>query len=146
MEDLRARIFNYRLSRARRVIENTFGILAARFRIFRRAIIGGDKMVTNITKACTVLHNYLMHDKQFPSNVSYCPPGFVDQERPQGTRDLEHGEKRLGIWVSVRQVGTNNYKRDAKDVREHFRDFFSESGQVPWQIENVTSVNNNFDL
>ena len=109
--DLRARIFNYRLSRARRVIENTFGILAARFRIFRRAIIGGEKMVTNITKACTVLHNYLMHDKQFPSNVSYCPPGFVDQERPQGTRPGAWREEvgNMGL-VSVRQVGTKTTK------------------------------------
>ena len=51
-------IFNYRLSRARRIIENTSGILAARFRIFRRPILSCLEAVENITRACAALHNY----------------------------------------------------------------------------------------
>ena len=76
------RIFNYRLSRARRVIENAFGILATKFRIFRRAIIAKPEKVTRITQAACALHNYLkiseMHSP--PSSRVYCPPGYVDRE------------------------------------------------------------------
>ena len=52
-------IFNYRLSRARRVIENTFGILVARWRIFRSPIKAKTENVEHYLLAAICLHNYL---------------------------------------------------------------------------------------
>ena len=57
-------VFNYRLSRARRVIENMFGICASRFRVFHRPTIAKVKEVIAITKAVVALHNFLMTVKE----------------------------------------------------------------------------------
>lgn len=46
----------FRLSRARRCIENCFGILASRWRIYRQAIIASEETVNAIIKATVVLH------------------------------------------------------------------------------------------
>ena len=97
-------VFNYRLSRARRIIENSFGILAARWRIFRRPIIACPDNVVLYTKATIALHNYL----RTTESSAYCPPGYVNGE--DGIENVIHGnwrnEMEIGL-ASVRQIGGN---------------------------------------
>lgn len=52
-------IFNYRLSRVRRISENAFGILASKFRIFERPIPLIPHKVDKIFLACCAIHNWL---------------------------------------------------------------------------------------
>ena len=51
------RIFNYRLSRARRTSENAFGIPASVFRILFTKINLDPHLVKLIMLACCILHN-----------------------------------------------------------------------------------------
>ena len=137
------RIFNYRLSRARRIIENTFGIATTRFRIFRRPIIAKTDKVIIITKAVVALHNYLMKKCTNVNNYNYCPSSYTDKDTTSGLI--------LGDWrkehvssvglQNIAQIGSNNYSREAKEVREDFKNYFcSSEGAVEWQVDRVTRV------
>ena len=57
--DMPQRVFNYRLSRGGRVVEQAFGILTARFRIFQRPMQQEPPVVCRIVMACLILHNLL---------------------------------------------------------------------------------------
>ena len=56
---LEEKVFDYRLSRDRRIIESSFGIATARFRISRRQINAKVSTVTSVTKVIVGLHNFL---------------------------------------------------------------------------------------
>ena len=130
-------IFNYRLSRARRIIENSFGILAARWRIFRRPVIATPEKAVIFTKAAIALHNYL---RTVESSV-YCPAGFIDAE--DGAGNVLEGEWRREVNAGsglevIGQMGGNRYGRSAAEVRDTYRDYFiSSEGEVAWQYNYV---------
>ena len=114
-------IFNYRLSRARRVIDNTLGILASRFRIFRRSIIGKTVNIKYITNAAVVLHNFLMRKS---TRNMYFPPDYVDQETSQGLYPGSWCNKATEIQglVGLRGQGSNNSVRAAKEAQNDLHD------------------------
>ena len=116
------RIFNYRLARARRIIENSFGIMATKFRVFRRPIIASPEKVTCITKAACSLHNYMKisEARNTTSNRPYCPPGYIDHEDRDG--NLIPGDCQQEAVDGIRdiqRVGSNTHSRSAAELRDN---------------------------
>ena len=66
------RVYNYRHSRARRISENLFGILANRWRIFFTTINLEPKHVENIVLSALALHNMRI------KNPAYLPGNLAD--------------------------------------------------------------------
>ena len=134
------RIFNYRLSRARRVIENCFGILAARWRIFSTPIEASVDHAQQYTLACMSLHNYLRQT----DNARYCPSGFIDQENASG--EIKNGEWRKliegrnGAITHIQNVRGSRYKKDAIEMRNSLMDYLKGVGQVSWQLGHVRRI------
>ncbi|XP_023311560.1 protein ALP1-like isoform X2 [Anoplophora glabripennis] len=98
------RIFNYRLCRGRRVIENTFGILASRWRIYRKPIIASETTVVKVIKATVCLHNFLMTF----ANTTYFTPSSADQEDNEG--ELIEGEWRKEQNSNLRGCKKNKHQ------------------------------------
>ena len=109
------RIFNYRLSRARNMVECAFGIMVKQWRVYTSAIELSPDKAEKVVRATTILHNLLRWHLQ--SEETEGPA----EELPESLSDIGGLE-------------SNSAEDEGKAVRESFVEFFSSpAGAVSWQ-------------
>ena len=115
-------IFNYRLSRARRIVEKAFGILAQRFRVFSRRLQLIPDNVDKIVKACCVLHNFLQGDQDIHT--------LNQQLNPDNQPFLQND----GAILALDRLNGYHSAHISRQIRDLYKNYFmSPQGQVPWQ-------------
>ena len=114
------RIFSYRLCRARRTVENAFGILCNKFRVLLNPINLPPNTVEKVVLACLCLHNILQQ-----TTPGYTSNSLLDAE------NIEQGVVIEGAWrqqggsmIGLRSVGRNPTS-DAKLVRNEYCSYFN---------------------
>jgi len=116
------KIFNYRLSRARRSVECAFGILAARWRIFRRPIIAHVSTAKIAVQAATAIHNFVMkHELQL-------------QPKERQYSILTANDRNI-ISTGFQDECNRNRSRnvDSIKIRDAFATYFETSNPLSWQ-------------
>ena len=115
-------VFNYQLSHARIVVENTFGIFTQRWHIFDRTIPLEAENVDKLIQACVSLHNYLVEDRPIAQMFAELNP----EQRP-----YMHGN---GIMRCIPRLPGYRSANDAQEGQAIYKDYFnSPQGSVSWQ-------------
>ena len=137
-------VYNYRHSRARRVIENSFGILSARWRIFFTVIHGSVENIEKSVLACLALHNFLKSS----DSAAYCPHGYADFENADGEITYGRWRKEIpvtssgngnsGQFQALPQLRGRRWSNDAVEMRNCLKDYVnSKEGSLSWQLNYV---------
>ena len=118
------KIFNYRLSRARRTVECSFGILAARWRIFRRPIIAHISTAKIAVQAATAVHNFLMKRE-------------LQLQPTERIYSVLRGNERNLTSTGIENIHNYNAPRNrnvmAIRIRDSFATYFETSNPLDWQ-------------
>lgn len=105
-------IYNYRISRARRIVENAFGILAFRFQIFHTDINIDLKIIESIVMTSCALQNYLTEINQ----TNYSPPESHDMEMfDDGTVILQGSTSSGSQMIDLNRKQQGNVTDAAKE-------------------------------
>lgn len=115
-DDITKKIFNYRLSRARRCSENSFGILSQKFQFYNRRLKSSPEYADKIVLTTCILHNFIKDFTIRSENF------ITDTNSALGTLPQQGG----------------NATATAFQVRDIYKDYFnSPIGAVDWQMDAV---------
>lgn len=136
----RRKIFNYRLSRGYQVIENTLGIIAARWHIFKKPITAKPDECKKFVLAVCALHNFILSNDR---NRMYCPEKYADWEDENhrinnGDWRKEAERRYTAIRYSkcfIRKASASAFKQ-----REEFAEYFENEGAVEFQDEVISTI------
>nr|CAH7748447.1 unnamed protein product [Callosobruchus chinensis] len=121
------------LSRARRIVENAFGILVSRFRVFENAIPTSLNTVDAIVCASCALHNWLRKN-----SYSYITPTCVDREDSEGQIIPGTWRSEITPLISINDQRRGNHSVNAKEKRDLLKSYFMTNGSVPWQFNRIS--------
>lgn len=121
-------IFNYRLCRARRIVENAFGILSQRFRFLKTTMEQKPVNAVKIVQGACALHNLMR--TRYPTMTN----SLVDREDRRHNLVLGSWRRDPDTLACLQPRSGNHLKKDAKVQREYLKQYYnSPVGSVPWQ-------------
>lgn len=120
------RVYNYRMSRGRRIVENAFGILAAKWRVLLNPIYLPADEVQTITLACCALHNFLCSEHGAYLTGFF---GLDENYSDQMDRHINNNQYQTNSNARRRMSGCRN--------REIFLEYFNTVGKVFWQDDMI---------
>ena len=87
-----------------------------------------------ITYAILILHKWLRSESS--SERIYVPPNLIDIE-DFSNDEIIYGDWRSDVptntWFDVQPSYSRNAIKEAKEIREEFKDHFMKERSVPWQ-------------
>lgn len=121
-EDVSKKTFNYRLSRARRVTKNAFGLLSQVFRVFYQSIDVQTTTCDNLIWVSCCLHNMLRD-------------GYLEKNnKPFYEYDCENKLLYVVYCNNMLEIsaGGGFSNMEGFKVRDQFKHFFNNEGALNW--------------
>lgn len=130
------RVFNYRMSRFRRAIENTFGILAKRFRVFSQPLQLNPDKSRSVVKAACALHNFLI-DRNATSK--YIQPNTADHYDEDGNLVLGSWRENTteGTFYDIEHREQGGETTNVQEIRDELAQYFILEGEIDFQYDKI---------
>jgi hypothetical protein len=129
------RIFIYRLSRARRVIENAFGILVNGYRCLLNVMCQPPDTVCTITLACCLLHNMLRTQVMAGNECLVDTDGPINEVLPC---DWQAQNVLLNSAAAMNPSSKRaRYSKAGQKVRLYLEQYVNTIGAVTWQNDKI---------